>query len=240
MADGWWLMASKKIALSPVRRRGRQASGRRRNLAQLHRVDEVARLGPRTLVALSVESGDPPEVGSRLDVREIHALDLSGGAIDPGLVDELLELGVSGDLDVIAGGIGNRGPSEVVHREVALEDLTVLGSEELRGSLGKRVGRLGLSALGGHERTEVAVDGNLQALVTEVNPAFEHFETSGALGLDLHAELGSTDEGRRGGRRDLETAVALGELLDPRENGPLVELQAGGADFTASGLRCAV
>ena len=159
---------------------------------------------------------------------------MSGRSIHPSLVDELLEPAIRGDFEVITSGVRHRGPREVVVREVALENLTVLRSEQLSRSGGKLVRLRGHGALSVHERAEVTVHGDLLAFVAEVYAALENLETGGAFGLDLHAELGSADEGRGRGRGNLEAAIALCELFHPGEDRTLVQLDAGRANFATS------
>ena len=96
---------------------------------------------PSALVAFGIESGDTPEVRAGLEIAEIQALDLRGSSGNPGLVNELFELAVSGNLEVITSGIADAGPREVVVREITRENLTVLGSDQLSLS-GRQLVRL--------------------------------------------------------------------------------------------------
>ena len=126
---------------------------------------------PCTLVAIGIKSGDTPEVRAGIEIAEIEALDLRGSAGNPGLVDELFELGVSGNLEVITSGIRHRGPREVVVREITGENLTVLRSDQLSRRGGKLVRLRGHGALSVHERAEVTVHGDVLFGVTKVDTA---------------------------------------------------------------------
>ena len=108
---------------------------------------------------------------SQAKIAQVERLNLRGRSVHPGLVDELLELGVSTDFEVITSGIRHVGPREVVVREITLENLTVLWSEELSRSGGQLVRLLGHGALSIHERAEVTVHGDLLSGVTKVYAA---------------------------------------------------------------------
>ena len=101
---------------------------------------------------------------------------------------------------------------------------------------GQLVRLVGHGALSIHERAEVTVHGDLLAFVAKVYAALENLETGGAFGVDLHAELGSADEGRGRGRGNLEAAIALCELFHPREDRTLFQLELGRTNFAPSCL----
>ena len=96
---------------------------------------------------------------------------MRGSTGNPGLVNELFELAVSGNLEVITSGIADAGPREVVVREITRENLTVLGSDELSRRGRKLVRLVRHGALSVHQRSEVTIHGNVLFGVTKVDAA---------------------------------------------------------------------
>ena len=100
---------------------------------------------------------------------KIEASDLRGSTGNPGLVNELLELAVSGNLEVITSGVADAGPRKVVVREVALEDLTILRSDQLSRSGRQLVGLLRHGALSVHRGRS---ESTCRVETTEVSSTF--------------------------------------------------------------------